>query len=59
MTCIYIYIYTHPTQNLTLAWQSQIKETIFFFFLKINGMDCRGGIWTMLAIAHFALLIVQ
>ena len=22
-------------------------------------MDCRGGIWTMLAIAHFALLIVQ
>ena len=58
MTYIYIYIYTHPTQNLSLAWQSQIKETIFFF-LKINGMNCRGGIWTMLAIAHFALLIVQ
>ena len=57
MTCIYIYIYTHPTQNLILAWQSQIKENIYF--LKINGMNCTGSIWTMLAIAHFALLIVQ
>ena len=27
---IYLYINTHPTQNLILAWQSQIKETIFF-----------------------------
>ena len=34
---IYIYIYICPAQNLTLAWQSQIKKTIF---LKINGMNC-------------------
>ena len=31
---MYIYIYTRPTQNLTLAWQSQIKKPFFF----INGM---------------------
>ena len=48
---IYLYIYTRPTQNLTLAWQSQIKKA----FYLINGMNYWGGIWTMVAIAHIAL----
>ena len=51
---IYIYIYTHTHIWL---WLGSLKLKKPFFFLKINGMNCKGGIWTM--VAHFALLTVQ
>ena len=33
---LYRYIYTRPKQNLMLAWQSQIKKPICFFFNQWN-----------------------